>query len=199
MKSYIFALKRQNYDIHGTVFNLLKAYNIKDFTPNNPNKKPITFYDNGDYIVCRTNAMVSNIPMQVEEVNFNEGDELEMHVNLPRVYPKSILNKQQIDEFIKEKNRKPKHSEAFQYKILSDDEVVSYATDVLQRAGLEAKDLKVFDGRFYLVTGRNKALKSAEIRFRAKVIDVKALENAWFVGVGRNKTYGFGTLRVIPS
>lgn len=197
MKGFIFALRKQNYDYHSTVFNLLKSLNIKDFTPNHTDSKPLLFHVNGQYIICRTSAEVAGIPLTEQVLEVDVGDLLEGTVTLPRDTPKITMDKQQFDEFVKNKGRKPKYAESHKYTRLTDDEIPKYATKLLEKAGLDIQELKFTDGGYHLISGRGKSIKSVDIHFTVKVHDLAQFEQAWFNGIGRNKTYGFGMIRAV--
>lgn len=197
MKSYIFALRKQDYDLHSTVFSLFKALNIRDFTPNHPDKKTILFYANKQFIICRTNGQIDGIPLKEEFCDFKKNEMITGSITLPRDTPKSIMTKAQFDAYVEKHGRKPKYSQQVKYHRLLDEEIPEYATRLLNTAGLEIQQLKFNDGSDFAVSGRNKAIRSVDIHFDAKIVDIDAFKNAWFNGIGRNKTYGFGMLRVV--
>lgn len=197
MKGYIFALKKHDYDLHTTVFNLMKAYKIKHFTPEHPETKPLVFHLNGEYIICRTTSKVDPIPVQVQELEVEKNEVIEGTVTLPRDIPKLVMNKAQFEEFIQKKGRKPKYSETHKYMRLTDEELPDYANKLLQKSGLDVLEMKFSDNGYRLISGRNKSLKAVDVHFKATIQDITQFEQAWFNGIGRNKTYGFGMIRAI--
>lgn len=197
MIGFIFALRKHDYDIHSTVFNLFKALKIKDFTPNHPETKPIIFHVNGDHIICRTNAQVAGIPVKEEHFDVTSGDFIEGTVTLPRDVPKLTMTKDQFDDFLKKNGRKPKYTESHKYTRLTDEQLPEYALNILVKAGLEIQEIKFSDGAYHLISGRGKSLKAVDVHFKAQIKDFPLFEQAWFNGIGRNKTYGFGMLRAI--
>lgn len=197
MKGYIFALKKHDYDVHTTVFNLLKSLNIKHFTPSHHDPKPIVFHLNGQYIICRTNSKVDPIPVEGQELDVDGGDFIEGTVTLPRDIPKLIFNKEQVDEFILKHRRKPKYTESHKDVRLTDEQLPEYAEKILNKAGLEIHEIKFSDDGYRLISGRNKSIKAVDVHFKAKISDLSLFEQAWFNGIGRNKTYGFGMIRAV--
>lgn len=197
MKGYIFALKKHDYDLHSTVFNLLKANGIKNFTPEYHNTQPIVFHVDGQYIICRTTSAVEKIPVQVQELDITDNDVIKGIVTLPRDLPKLLMDKNQFDEFIEKNGRKPKYSESHKYVRLADEELPEYANKLLQKSGLIVDEMKFTDNGYRLISGRNKSLKAVDVHFKATVQDLTLFEKAWFGGIGRNKTYGFGMIRAV--
>jgi hypothetical protein len=198
LDSYLFAFERNSNDIHSQVFNTLKDSKIIDFTNKAIDKKPILLFATAQQIICRTNAHVVGISTKESRLEVELDDHLKGILTIPMDLPRMVMNMEQVAEYIKEHNKKPKYNQTHKYYRMNEEQAKEYALNQLNKAGLEVlEDLRLIDVGKRQVSGTKKVIKAMDVGFRAKITDLDKLKFAWFHGVCRNKTYGFGMIRAI--
>lgn len=200
MQAYLIVLPQQGNDLHGTLFNALRQAGIKDFLPENPDRKSIVFHTNGKHIIARTNGVLENspIPMISETLNVNEGDRIRGVVTLSRDRQTMIAPEDRA-AFLEKHGRLPKTSENHKYIRMTDDDLSEYIPSLFAKAGLVDVQFKPSNSplSYQQMAKRKKSFKTVDINFEAKIADLVAFEQAWFNGIGKTKTYGFGMIRAV--
>lgn len=200
MKAMMFMLPQQGSDLHSTLFNKLRELRINDFCPSNPERNRIVFYSNGQFIVARCSAPINStlLPLIDENLNVEKGSRIKAIVTLNR--DRQIMcSKDERVAFIEKHGRLPKSSENHKYIRMSDIQVAEYAPIILERAGLRIIDLKVSPSPITKISMTKRGLhyKPVDVSFEAEIMDLEAFSKAWYEGVGRTKTYGFGMIRAV--
>ena len=200
MQAYLIVLPKQGNDLHGTLFNALRQVGIKDFLPENPDRKSIVFHANGKHIIARINGVLENspIPMISETLNVNKGDRIRGVVTLSRDRKVLIAPKDRA-ALIEELGRLLKTNENHKCIRMTDDDLNEYIPYLFAKAGLVDVQFKPSESALnhHRLTKRNKSFKTVDINFEAKIADLGAFEQAWVKGIGQSKTYGFGMIRAV--
>lgn len=200
MQAYLIFLPQQGNDLHGTLFNAFRHFGIKDFLPDNPDRKSIVFHTNGKHIIARANAPLKNnqIPFVEETLDVKEGDTIRGIVTLSRDRQIMIPKEERL-AFIKNNGRLPKTNENHKYIRMTDDDLNEYIPGLLAKAGLVEIKFKATNSplNYQLMSKRKKSFKTVDINFEAKVADLTIFEHAWLNGIGKTKTYGFGMIRAV--
>lgn len=200
MKAALFMLPQQNNDLHSTLFNTLRELGIKDFLPSNPDRKRIVFYSNGKFIVARFSSPVeqSQIPVIEETLDVKQGSQITAIVTLNRDR-QILIPKEEREAFIAAKGRLPKSSENHKYIRMTDEDLAEYAPALLGKAGLKIIELKIAPSPITKILMKKHGLyyKPVDVSFKAEITDIEAFTKAWYEGVGRTKTYGFGMIRAV--
>ena len=198
MQSYLMFLPQQGNDLHMTLFKALERSGIKDFAPDNPQRKNIVFHTNGKHIIARTSSVLDGnpIPMSKETLDVVNGSEIQAIVTLSRDR-RIMTSKEEREAFIKKHKRLPKSNENHINIRMTDDDVNAYIPTLLEKAGLSDVVFKISDSplSYQDMSKRRKSFKTMDISFTAKVTDLEAFEQAWLNGIGQVKTYGFGMIR----
>lgn len=186
-------------DVHGAVFRTLAAAKIRDFFPDNPNRKSIVFAPFNEYIIIRSSGDVPKASAKKVTLDVVSGDSITGSVTLSRDL-QIMRSKEERMAFEKKHGRRAKNAENHEYIKLEGERLDNYLTKLFTKAGLSDFEYKegVSTRKHHLAKRGDtaKPLETMEISFTAKIVDLEAFEHAWLNGIGRYKTYGFGMLRV---
>ena len=200
MQANLFVLPQRGNDLHMTLFKQLERDGVKEFLPDNENRKSLTFHTNGKYIIARTNTSLEQhgIPMSVETLDAENGSVITGRVTLSRDR-KIMTSQEERAEFVAKHNRLPKSGENHKNIRMTDEQVTEYIPELFKKAGLNADVFKISDSplNYQAMSKRKKNFKTMDISFVATVTDIEAFEQAWFNGIGQVKTYGFGMIRAV--
>lgn len=200
MKASLLMLPQQNSDLHSTLFNMLRQLGIKDFLPNNVDRKRIVFHSNGKFIVARLSEPLDQavVPLIEENLDVQNSDHITAIVTLNR--DRQIMISPEERKLFQERfNRLPKSSESHKYIRMTDDDLIEYVPKLLEKAGLKVGELKITESPLPKITMKKRGFyyKPVDISFSAEIIDITAFSKAWYEGIGRTKTYGFGMIRAV--
>lgn len=199
MIGYHMAIPYVDSDVHGAVFRTMASANIRDFLPDNPNRKSIVFAPFNEYIIIRSSGDIPKALAKKVTLDVTCGDSITGSVTLSRNL-QVMRSKEERMAFEKQHGRKAKNAENHDYIRLEGERLDNYLSKLFTKAGLSDFEYKegVSTRKEHAIKRSNisKPLETMEISFTAKIVDLEAFENAWLNGIGRYKTYGFGMLRV---
>lgn len=196
MKAYNFAFPQKGPDLHEALFNALKQKGNRDFDLKNENRTKIIFHSIADKIMVRSAIKPDGIISREEILEVTNGDQIKGIVTLSQ-YKQSFLSLEQIEAFTASKGRKPNKKEIYPYVLLTEDRLNEYVHNIFERAGMKLTKFIDIDSGDRHFKKNNMKFKAIDIVFEATVTDLSAFEPAWFNGIGRYKTMGFGMLRVV--
>ncbi|EOZ8645473.1 hypothetical protein ACQWTT_001224 [Acinetobacter baumannii] len=198
MKAYNFAFKQVGQDLHSTLFNNLKRLQNHDFDLKNENRAKLIFHSVNERIMVRSPIKPSGIDSIEENLNVEKGSKIKGVVTLSQI-KQCYLSKEEIANFIKEKGREPKGKEIYPYILMTGERLDQYIINLFEKAGmLLDKFIHIENGsRYFRKT--DTSFKAIDVIFEASITDLDAFEKAWYTGIGRYKTMGFGMLRVVNN
>lgn len=197
LNAFNFFIPKRDNDIHGTLFSTLTLAGSKDFLPNNQEGNKVQLATDGFNIICRSTLKPSGIIKVIEEkIEVEEGSIIQGVVTLSN-YKQCAFTKAEMESFIATHNRKPRSSESHPYRFLNDEEFTEYFISLFAKNGMEL--IRHFSnpnpvGTFKMAKAK-KYFRANDVSFQAKITDLELFKNAWFNGIGRAKTYGFGLIR----
>lgn len=180
-------------DIYKYVFQkMLKKNRVNTFY-----SSKIIYFTNGQHICIRTLASDELIPMATESYDLTLGQTISGQVMVPLNRECSFTAKEN-EEYIAEHGVPPKGNSGKKRRNLTSDEAIDFITTALLNKGLS--DLEITD---YTsgpqINIMNFTVDTIDIAFTAKATDLELFQTAWLHGVGRDKTYGFGMIRLDNS
>lgn len=182
--SYNFVLPRHpKMDDHSHLFRVLKSNGIHKQSTDDFR---IQFVTKQGYIFCRSPLELPNIPSKVQAHQFEPNQTIQLAV--------VMSNKQRHYRF---ENGLTKE---FSRTLVSPIEISEYFTKFFKKHGLEISALESKNAPSQFVNPLKKpsfTISCLDLVFTAKIVDLNLFLKAWTVGVGRQKTYGLGMLRVI--
>lgn len=181
LSAYKFAINRNSPDAHGQLFQFFKDKNIVDFTENK-----LVFIASESFILVRCSKEIVGIPSVNEVVELN--DKIKGNVLLSTLVQKRFYSN---------------GSSTQKYVNLSENKtwLNEHITNLLEKAGL--KNIKFTYSRSSGVLALQKIRKTLlpviDVEFEADIENASLLEKSWLNGIGRQKTYGLGMLRVMRN
>lgn len=198
MKAFNFAVLQRGNDVHNTLFDTLKILKNHDFDLKNKNCSKITFCTLSDKIFVRSPIKPKGIPSREENLNVSLGTSIKGVVTLSQL-KQCYFSKEEIMDFTVKHQREPTKTEAYPYILLEGDRLNRYIEDALCNAGLNLKKYTHVENGYRYYAKARKSFKAIDVMFEATISDLEKFEDAWFKGIGRNKTIGFGMLRVVVN
>lgn len=198
LSAYSFALRTQGNDLHGTLFSTLELAGIKDFTPQSPNPKKIIFHCENFYIFCRTehkpNAMIS---VKEETLNVEVGSLIDVDVTLSN-YRQCGLTKQEAQEYLEKHGKQATGTASRRYRLLNEEQFEEMYMRLFKQSGMKVHEssFKRHPACNFRMSKGDKFFNALEVNVKATIEDLELFRAAWYNGIGRTKTYGFGKLRV---
>ncbi|MBF4453925.1 hypothetical protein IRT38_00655 (plasmid) [Acinetobacter sp. SK-43] len=198
MKAFNFAFKQAGPDLHTTLFNNLKRLNNHDFDLKNENRAKLVFHSINERIMVRSAIKPSGITSIEETLDVEQGNRIKGTVTLSQI-KQCYLSKDEIANFIKEKGREPNNKEIYPYLLMTGERLDQYIVTLFAKSGMNLeKFIHIENGsRYFKKT--DTSFKAIDVVFEAKITDIQLFEKAWYNGIGRYKTMGFGMLRVINN
>lgn len=180
-------------DIYKYVFfKMLKKNKVDTFY-----SSKIIYFTNGQHICVRTLASDEFIPMAIESHDLTLGQAISGRVMVP-LNRECSFNAQEIEEYIAEHGAPPKGNSGKKRKNLTVDEAIGFIQTALLNKGLS--DLNIINHDIGPKINIMKfTVDTIDIVFTAKVTDLEVFQTAWLQGVGRDKAYGFGMIRLDNS
>lgn len=177
-------------DIYKYVFQkMLKKNKVDTFY-----SSKIIYFTNGHHICIRTLASDELIPMATESHDLTLGKTISGYVMVP-LNRECSFTANEIEEYIAEYGAPPKGNAGKKRKNLTADEAIAFVKTALLNKGLS--DLEITS---HTVGPELNIMKftvdTVDIAFTAKVTDLSAFQIAWLHGIGRDKAYGFGMIRL---
>lgn len=154
----------------------------------------VIFYTDGKHIYLRTCVSDSKIPMAQENIELEHGQKITGKIMVP-LNRECSFNRQEIEEYIAEHGAPPKGNSGKKRKNLTAIEASDFIQNALSCKGLV--NVSVFekhDGPQLRIL--NIPVKTIDLSFSANVEDLELFKTAWLNGIGRDKTYGFGMIRL---
>lgn len=198
MKAYSFAFPQRGPDLHKALFNQLKEKNNHDFDQKNENRAKLIFHGIENRIMARSAIKPQGLISKEEILNVEQGSKIKGYVTLSRM-KQSYLSKSEIDSFTQEKGREPSKKELYPYINLEGDRLEEYLSNLFIKAGLQMDHFIDLDNGQIHFSKTKTTFKAMDIVFEATITDLSEFEHAWFNGIGRYKTMGFGMLRVVKK
>lgn len=187
LKGYLFALPKRGNDLHSQVFKALKTAHVSQFT-----KEKLQLCAVDDLIICRSNNPVENgkIATVVESYTFSEGDKVPFTISLtPKV---EVALRDETGRFYH-----PKRSKYVSMDPESED-FKEYLTTLFEKHGMSRiTSLLIQEEPLVYVNKAHRCFPCAKIVGETRITNEEKFANAFQRGIGRQKTYGFGMLRVI--
>ncbi|HFG7030432.1 TPA: type I-E CRISPR-associated protein Cas6/Cse3/CasE [Acinetobacter baumannii] len=171
-----------------------KKRSVNKWLTSSKNHRMVQFVELEDYIFARLNDAPTSLRSKKLALNIKEKEKVQIVVNFPGVFEARTSKDQNGKEIFLPR------------KYLSNSEKLEYAKNILECKGgvlLESIALTENDNRtvHFRKRGKSISLLSYEVRVIASVKDIKLFKNAFYNGLGKRKTWGFGMLRVekLPS
>ncbi|WP_436659651.1 hypothetical protein [Acinetobacter sp. P1(2025)] len=193
----LFAIRKTSSDLHTKVFDTLRNAGIAEFSKEGGQK--IIFASKEERIVARVACELPSVKTIREELDVAKGSRIKFLLTLPtevvRAYP-SERNR----EFMRLNNRMPSYRESHTTVFYEADspEYKEYVLGLLGRNGLTdiSIDSLLYHAPVY-VSKKNRVVHCCDVVATATISDFEVFSTAWFNGVGRLKTYGFGMIRAV--
>ena len=154
----------------------------------------VIFFTDGKHIYLRTCVSDVKIPMAKEYIEFSHGQQITGKIMVP-LNRECSFNRQEIEEYISVHGEKPKGNSGKKRKNLTADEAAEFTKNALSSKGL--LDVTIIEQQCGpQLSILNIPVQTRDISFSATVGDLVLFKTAWLNGIGRDKTYGFGMIRL---
>lgn len=177
-------------DLHSYVFvQLFSKNNVKCF-----HKKKVLYFTNGDYIFIRTTVVDELITMAVETAKISMDKKIIAKVIVP--LNRSIaFNAEENMEFQRTHNRLPQGNEGKRRMNLTVDEAKMFTTKALEKAGVKNIEyLSCSPAPLLKISSID--VQTVDLEFSCDLVDPILFNQHWLNGIGRDKVYGFGMIRI---
>lgn len=177
-------------DLHSYLF-------VQLFSKNKVNcfqKKKVIYFTNGDYIFIRTQVSDEYISMAVETAKICLSKKIVAKV-MVALNRSVALNIAEIEEYRNKNNCLPTGKHGKRRMNLSVDEAKMFTTKALENAGVQNIDyLSNTSGPRLKICGFD--VDTVDLEFSCDLVDPELFKEAWLNGIGRDKIYGFGMIRI---
>lgn len=180
-------------DIHNYVFRqMIKKNKVNTFL-----STKVIFFTNGTHICLRTTATDEHIPMSTETFNLSLGQKITGKVMIP-LNRECGFSSQEIEEYKEIHGEAPKGNKGKKRKNLTVEEATQFTLTALEKKGLSQVSFTKSEPGPELQILKFK-VDTVDLEFTAVVEDLIEFEQGWLHGVGRDKTFGFGMIRLFGS
>ena len=108
------------------------------------------------------------------------------------------FTRQEIEEYIAINGSQPKGNSGKKRKNLTAEEAITFTKSALSKKGLTNVNILSYRSGPRLNIMKID-VETMDIEFSGTVHDLREFESAWLYGIGRDKTYGFGMIRLQGS
>lgn len=175
LKSWLIAIPQQGNTAHMQLFTKLKA-DKQDWSSREGNRLVQFVVING-IIIARVNQM----PIEIPSVE----------------YKIEVKNKQKVKLVIRWMRNNNKRKPPYTVTPQSDEKIMQSVSESLQQNGVNVESIDVVDVTPEIMFAKNKYIKlpAVDVGVIGEIQDVNKFAQAWYRGLGRYKTYGFGMIR----
>jgi hypothetical protein len=176
----------QHKSAHEILFKNLNSLDDKTkWLSNSSDQRVVQFVAYPEHVIARLNKEPRHVICLKVQKTFSTDQEIELAVKLCGSLEKK---KKIIGTEVKVSNG----------RILTDDEKLEFAENILIKSGLNVLGLAIQDSENikFVKNKRIVQIKTFEVHAKCKIIDLDKFVEAWNIGIGKRRTWGCGMLRV---